>query len=265
MALFLLYRRRTPIAGGHPVFFSMRRAVTDRLLGGTVRAVFFDAVGTLIHPEPSAGEVYLRVGRRFGSQLTAETIRHRFAAAFQREEERDRADGLRTSEPREAQRWRSIVAGVLDDVTDAEACFAELFAHFAKPEAWRCEPEAAETIRGLAERGLKVGMASNFDARLRGVAAGLPGLLGLQSLVISSEVGWRKPAPQLFAAICTEARQAPEAIVYVGDDTSNDYDGACAAGFQAILYDPAGRESGERSRIGRLSDLLRGSLSPRSS
>src|SRR5207302_1039003 len=49
-----------------------------------VRAVFFDAVGTLIHPEPPAGAVYAEVGRRHGSRLTAAEIARRFAAAFRR-------------------------------------------------------------------------------------------------------------------------------------------------------------------------------------
>ena len=40
-----------------------------------VRAVFFDAVGTMIHPDPPAATVYARVGRRFGSRLPAEAVR----------------------------------------------------------------------------------------------------------------------------------------------------------------------------------------------
>ena len=37
---------------------------------GDARAVFFDAVGTLLHPDPSAAEVYAGVGRRYGSRLS---------------------------------------------------------------------------------------------------------------------------------------------------------------------------------------------------
>ena len=36
---------------------------------GAIRAVFFDAVGTLIHPEPAAATVYARIGQRFGTRL----------------------------------------------------------------------------------------------------------------------------------------------------------------------------------------------------
>src|SRR5437588_472394 len=82
-------------------------------------------------PEPPAPQAYHAVGRRFGSRLSPDEVRRRFRAAFQREELRDRAAGLQTSEAREEERWRGVVAEVLDDVTDPAACFAELFEHFS--------------------------------------------------------------------------------------------------------------------------------------
>src|SRR5262249_55716885 len=158
-----------------------------------VRAIFFDAVGTLIYPEPSAPHMYAQVGRRHGSQRNQSTIVARFHKAFEREEEIDRAAQWRTSEAREVERWRAIVATVLDDVKDAESCFGELFAHFSRPEAWRANPDAAATLRVLSRRGYRLGIASNFDHRLRRVLAGHPGLGLAEHIVVSSEVGWRKP------------------------------------------------------------------------
>src|SRR5207249_2512212 len=101
-------------------------------------------------------------------------------------------------ESREWQRWRALVASVLDDVTDPDECFRILHAHFAQPTAWRCEPGTAETIRSLRQAGYVVGMASNFDHRLHQVAAGLPDLAGLDHVVVSSKVGWKKPSRQFF-------------------------------------------------------------------
>src|SRR5438132_1602800 len=101
------------------------------MLAPAIRAVFFDAVGTLIYPEPNAADVYTAVGRRYGSRLTTEVIAPRFRSAFQAEEALDLRNDLRTYEAREVLRWRRIVAAVLDDVSDAEACFRELFEHFS--------------------------------------------------------------------------------------------------------------------------------------
>lgn len=221
-----------------------------------VAAIIFDAVGTLLHPEPSAAEAYAIVGRRHGSRHAVETIRAGFRAAFAREEEEDRRTNLRTSEPREVQRWHDIVATVLDDVADPKACFQDLFEHFARPAAWRCDPEASVVFVELARRGVALGMASNFDQRLRSVVKGFPELRPIEEqIVISSEVGWRKPAPEFFAALCERLSLPPDRVLLVGDDWQNDYEGARRAGLQSVLFDPAGRR-GETRRVGSLRELL---------
>src|SRR5262245_54780253 len=107
------------------------------MIAPEIQAVAFDAVGTLLFPEPSAAVVYADVGRRFGSRLDVEEIARRFRAAFHEEEQIDVADDLRTSEEREERRWRRIVKRVLDDVSDGEQCFRRLYDHFARPDAWR--------------------------------------------------------------------------------------------------------------------------------
>jgi putative hydrolase of the HAD superfamily len=214
--------------------------IPEPLLHG-VRAVVFDAVGTVIHPRIRAPIVYAEVGRRFGSKRTAAEIASCFIAAFAREEAVDFAKGLQTSETREVERWRHVVAGALDDIDDKETCFQELFQHFSRPEAWFCETDARATIETLARRGYALGMASNYDRRLRSVVAGLPALRPLQHLLISSEIGWRKPAPQFFSAVCQAFALPAANILYVGDDPSNDYEGARAAGLHALLFDPQGK------------------------
>src|SRR5260370_39194489 len=109
------------------------------MLFSEVRAIFLDAVGTLIHPDPPAPVVYEQMGKRFGSHYDAADIQSRFAKAFEHEEQVDRRRGWRTSEKREIERWRHIVANVLDDVIDQNACFQRLFDHFSIPDAWRCD------------------------------------------------------------------------------------------------------------------------------
>lgn len=220
-----------------------------------VRAVFFDAVGTLIHPSPSAAEAYAEVGRRYGSKLDICEIQSRFLEAFRRQEQADEERLGRTSEAREIARWRTIVAEVLTDATDPAACFAELFHHFSRPGSWRVEPETAETFQQLLDRGFTLGLASNYDHRLREVAHGIPSLTGISHIVISSEVGWRKPNREFFAALCRRAFLPPEQVLLVGDDLDNDYRGAEEAGLRAVLFDPKGTGGGEAT-IHRLAELV---------
>jgi len=221
-----------------------------------VRAVFFDAVGTLIHPEPPAATVYTAVGQQFGSRMDEASVRRLFRDAFARQEALDRADGWRTSETREVQRWQSIVGEVLHDASDPEGCFAALYDHFARPSNWQCDRTAGSVIEALGKRGCRLGLASNFDRRLRGIAAANPALINLRQVVISSEVGWRKPAKEFFAAVAKAADVNLQEILYVGDDPVNDYQGAVAAGCRAVLFDRAGRMSAGFRNVHQLSSVV---------
>jgi putative hydrolase of the HAD superfamily len=203
-----------------------------------IHAIVYDAVGTLIHVRPSASAIYAEVGRRFGSRLDENAIRPRFHAAFARQDRLDEQAGWCTSEARERQRWGAIVAEVLDDVDDADACFEALFAAFGQPSAWECDADADAVLGHWHERGVRQALASNFDQRLGSVIAGMPALAALAPIVVSSMVGWRKPAPEFFRALAESLQLPPSAILYVGDDRSNDYVGAVNAGMRALLLDP---------------------------
>ena len=221
------------------------------------RAIVYDAVGTLIHVNPSPAAIYTQVGQRFGSRLNVDEVRRRFYAAFARQEEIDGANGWRTDEARERQRWRDIVAEVLDDVEDLDACFEALWNTFRNGDVWSCEPETAEVIASFRQRGIVQAVASNFDARLHGVVATLPPLHGLNPIVISSQVGWRKPAPQFFAHLIDVLQLPAGDILFVGDDRGNDYDAAVAAGMRALLVDPLGNHIDvSPNRIERLRELI---------
>jgi putative hydrolase of the HAD superfamily len=221
-----------------------------------IRAVFFDAVGTLIHPEPEAAAVYVAAGRRHGSRLGKTRIAAAFREALARQDSIDRQQDWRTSEARELLRWQTIVAEVLHDVVDSDACFRELYEHFGQRKNWRCDAAAGPVIDELLHRGYLVGLASNFDGRLRRVVADMPELAGINDIVISSEVGWRKPSPRFFATAGQTVAQTPQAILYVGDDPANDYEGAIAAGWQAVLFDPRAQAAGAANRIATLTEVL---------
>jgi len=222
------------------------------------RAVFFDAVGTLIHPRPSAPTVYAAVARRYGLALTAADVRERFVAAYLKEEAADVASNWETSEARERARWHTIVCDTLVGVSDPEACYRELFDHFARPDAWALDPDAGAVLRALAARGLVLGMGSNYDERLWSVLAGFAELELLKGRVlVSSEVGARKPGAGFFTHVVRAAGCAPGEVLFVGDDIDNDYLGATGAGLRAVLLDPHDRFAHVPHRAPRLADLLR--------
>jgi putative hydrolase of the HAD superfamily len=219
-------------------------------------AIFFDAVGTLIFPNPSVGEVYSRIGRRHGAVLEISEIDRRFSAAFRRQEAWDAEHGNRTSEDRERQRWQSIVAEVFHDLPNSLAPFAELWKHFASAVAWTCYSDVAPCLAWLDAAGLAWGIASNYDSRLRTVVTGLPVLSSCRYLAISSEIGWRKPAPEFFAVLPTLAGLPREQVILVGDDEETDWCGGRAAGLSSVWLKRNGGAKSEHG-IGSLADLPR--------
>jgi putative hydrolase of the HAD superfamily len=220
------------------------------------RAVFFDAVGTLLFPDPPAVMVYADAARRAGVELAPAEIRTRFTEAFAAEERADRDAGWVTSEQREHHRWRTIVGACLREVRDADACFAGLFEHFARPTAWQLHTDAATVISQLSARGLVLGMGSNYDSRLWSVLGGFPELNPLRDRVtISAAVGFRKPAREFFAEVVRVAGCPPGEVLFVGDDFGNDYEGATAAGLGAVLLDGRTQRPDVPNRIIRLAEL----------
>jgi len=228
------------------------------MLTNRYRCIAFDAVGTLITPVPSPGDIYHQTARHFGSQLDAVEIARRFKQAFRNSELADAAADaemrLVTSEARERERWRQIVAEVIDDISESAACFDQLFAHFARPDSWRCFDDVPELLVELESRGYMLAIASNFDRRLHDVCDGFPALRKIGLRIISSEVGFRKPGHRFFEALVAQAGCAPAEVFMVGDDATNDLEGARRAGLGAVLINRRGQPGTDE--IGSLSELL---------
>jgi putative hydrolase of the HAD superfamily len=227
------------------------------------RCIAFDAVGTLIHPTPPAGEVYHQVARRHGSKLAADEIALRFKQAFLESELGDTSltneARLVTSESREKERWRQIVDTVIDDVADTVGCFSDLFAHFARPESWSCFEEVPAVLGELQSAGFRLAIASNFDSRLHSVCDGLAPLRGINIRVISSEVGSRKPARAFFEALVSCAGCRAGEVLLVGDDPANDVQGALRAGLGAVLINRRDKPGpGELRSLSELGGWLAG-------
>lgn len=224
-----------------------------------IQCVVFDAVGTLIEATPSVADAYQMVGARYGSRLDRDEIKRRFGIAFQEVELKPTEidDRHATNEQNERERWRQIVGRVLDDVTDLESCFNELWDHFSQPQSWLCFKDA-RVISQLRDSGLQVAIASNFDSRLNAVCDGLPELAAVKTRVISSTVGFQKPSPQFFEALLAIVGRQPHEVLFVGDDLENDVHGPRQVGIAAVHLDRRAETIGPRdsSSIQSLDELI---------
>ena len=209
-----------------------------------VRAVLFDAVGTLIDPDPPVAEIYHREGRKLGTKYTVEEVAGRFRAAIKRHHQ-----GGATSEEFERNRWRRIVYDVIDDVDDSQELLLDaLWQYFGSASSWRLYEDIAPAWQELTRRGYLLGIASNFDSRLRTICRDHPPLHECQHIFVSSEVGFPKPELSFYRAVEVRLGLNPEQILLIGDEEAADVTGPIAAGWNAIWL--------RRDRGETLTDLI---------
>jgi putative hydrolase of the HAD superfamily len=137
-----------------------------------------------------------------------------------------------------------VVEQVFDDVPSAgDALFEDLWRHFSRPEHWRLYEDVAECWRALSDLGCAVAIASNFDARLVGICRGLPPLGSARHLLWSADLGHSKPSAAFYREAVRRLEASLSDVIMVGDDARNDYHGALAAGWNAVLLDRAADHS----------------------
>ena len=86
---------------------------------------------------------------------------------------------------------------------------------------------------------------------------GLPELDSwVDSLVISSEVGYRKPHASFFRAACDHLGLPPERVLCVGDDLENDVRGAIRAGLSGLFLDRVAQRPADLPHVPNLTALV---------
>ena len=226
----------------------------------TVKAIFFDAAGTLIKPARPVGQSYAMIAEKYGMSVSADEINERFRTCFNVAPPLAFTPAADPLEHLERRWWHDVVRRVFSPWERFERFdeyFAELFFYFSQPGAWTLYSEVNETLAVLKSRGLLMAVISNFDSRLIGILDGLGVSDCFSDIFISSRVGYAKPAPQIFHAALTRHNLAPHEAIHVGDNESCDERGARDAGVHGVLIDRSARETLDGSlRIKDLRELL---------
>ncbi|CAN5515352.1 hypothetical protein BH09VER1_BH09VER1_45380 [soil metagenome] len=115
------------------------------------------------------------------------------------------------------------------------------------------EPEIIRLLSGLAGQYSLV-LVSNGDGPLQRAKLRRSGLLDFfreRWILISGELGMKKPEPEIFSELTTRTEQAPTNIMFVGDDPVNDMAGAAAANMMTCWV-----SRGESWPSGPLPDMV---------
>ncbi|MGQ9457380.1 MAG: HAD family hydrolase [Anaerolineae bacterium] len=96
-------------------------------------------------------------------------------------------------------------------------------------------PEMVDLLQALARR-YRLGLVSNASPSLRHQLIRWPHVLGLFEVVlISAEVGLRKPDPRIYRLALRRLQLAPEEVLFV-DDKARNVEGARAVGMEGIVF-----------------------------
>lgn len=128
----------------------------------------------------------------------------------------------------------------------------------------RLFPDSLPTVRQLRAHGVKTALVSNCSHNTRPTIHRL-GLEGeFDAVILSFEVGARKPQPQIYRAALEAVRSEPHETLFV-DDQPEYCDGAAALGLDTrLIYrwddapEPGSPETNGHTPITDLSALLEG-------
>ncbi|MDH3365467.1 MAG: HAD family hydrolase [Thermoplasmata archaeon] len=102
---------------------------------------------------------------------------------------------------------------------------------------WMDFADAKPMLSGLGRVDVHVGLISNATDLARRVLRRLDLEKYFDTVVISSEVGHRKPSKEIFDFALEESRIASSRAIYIGDKPAVDVVGAANAGMNAVLID----------------------------
>jgi putative hydrolase of the HAD superfamily len=207
-----------------------------------VRAVFLDALGTLVELEPP----WLALRK----QVPAEVSDERLMAAIRAEMTYYREHSHEGRDPESLADLRERCAQLVSRELETEITARQL----VESIRFAAYPDAAPALRALRDRGARLVAVSNWDCSLPAVLSRCGLAEQLDGTVTSAEAGACKPDPAIFARALELAGCEPADALHVGDTPQEDVAGARAAGIRPLLLDRAG--DGDISSLAEIEDHL---------
>jgi putative hydrolase of the HAD superfamily len=208
------------------------------------QVIFLDAVGTLFGVRGSVGEVYAKIADRYGVECDPAELNRCFYRVFKQappcifpDAKIDRVPALEFGWWREINVLTFTAAGVWSKFSDFDRFFSDLYHYFQTAEPWEIYPETIAALERWQQRGITLGVLSNFDSRLYPVLDALDLRRYFSSITISTAVSAAKPQLKIFTAALACHDCPPARAWHIGDSWEEDYLGATAAGLSAIWID----------------------------
>ena len=205
------------------------------------KVIFLDAMGTLFDLNRSVSEIYQQFASQYGVDVSIEPLEKAFINSFKSAPPLAFSiNELAVIKQQEFDWWKQVVLStfnkleLLSEFTDFDAFFTEIYIYFGKKEPWYILPGTVESLTRWRDRGIELGVISNFDSRLIEVLNHLDLDRFFSSITISSIAGFAKPEPNIFEIALSKHKIASDRAWHIGDNLTEDYHGAKNAGLTAF-------------------------------
>ena len=209
-----------------------------------IKAVFFDLFQTLVQYEPPREELQARALGDFGIKVAPETLLRPLAVADEYiYEEIARWSLSRRSKEEQMAVWVGYESRLLTEA-GIEVDKPVILGLLDKMRGFDMQmvlyDDVLPALTDLKEKGLRLGLISNFDQDITALFDKL-GLSPLLEVVVTSQdTGYNKPHPEIFKAALKRAGVDAAEAVYVGDQYRVDVEGANGVGMKGMLLDRNG-------------------------
>ena len=151
--------------------------------------------------------------------------------------------------------FTALLTGCGYSAAETEKAVGSLQRTVSDPARHRLYPDAISTLAELQRRGYRHVLVSNNFPELWQVAEALGLAPYFSAHIVSAEVGWDKPSPEIFR-LALEAAGNPAQAIMIGDNPTDDIEGAKRVGLRAILVHPRRQTAQAETSCETLTDLL---------
>jgi putative hydrolase of the HAD superfamily len=200
-----------------------------------VRAIFFDAGGTLFTERASRAALYAEVAREHGLHFEEEAVAAAMKASHEALPKRV-PGGFRYSRA-----WFDrFIVEVFERLGQPRldpTLARDLHARFTSADSYRVFPDVVPALQQLKSMGLHCGVVSNWSEGLAALIEKLGLEPHLDFVIASALLEVEKPEPAIFRQALALARVRANEVVHVGDRIDRDITGAKSVGIVAVLLD----------------------------
>lgn len=206
-----------------------------------LRWVLWDVKDTLLKVRASVGEQYCKEAERVHLNLSPVEVEAAFRQVYRHHSSRYPNYGIAQGLDGRSW-WMGVVRDTFSHCRVQDPALLNKMAHnlyhnFCNEENWEVFPDSKKTLERCSSLGLKMGVVSNFDSRLKEILRVCGLLSHFSFLITSEESGIAKPSPAIFDQALQKCGVPAASVAHIGDHYVNDYLASRSVGIHGFLLD----------------------------